>query len=74
MGWGLDAHWGALARDRGWRAGVVDATPVAHTASPAGAAYSQAAAREEAAAFLAGRPFVTRDEADRTLATHRRLR
>src|SRR5205807_7392749 len=22
MGWGLDAHWGALARERGWRLGV----------------------------------------------------
>ena len=29
MGWGLDLHWGALARERGWRLGVIDATPSA---------------------------------------------
>ena len=27
MGWGLDAHWGAVAAERGWPIGVVDATP-----------------------------------------------
>ena len=26
-GWGLDAHWSALATARGWPIGVVDATP-----------------------------------------------
>ncbi|MGI8633290.1 MAG: hypothetical protein ACR2NA_12210, partial [Solirubrobacterales bacterium] len=31
MGWGLDAHWAAVARERGWRVGVVDAVPVRHT-------------------------------------------
>ena len=30
MGWGLDAHWGGLAQERGWRLGVVDATPIRH--------------------------------------------
>ena len=30
MGWGLDSHWGGLALERGWRLGVVDATPVRH--------------------------------------------
>ena len=30
MGWGLDSHWAALARENGWRLGVVDATPIRH--------------------------------------------
>ena len=30
MGWGLDAHWGGLAQERGWHLGVVDATPIRH--------------------------------------------
>ena len=29
-GWGLDLHWAALAAERGWRLGVVDALPVRH--------------------------------------------
>ena len=73
MGWGLDAHWAAVARERGWRIGVVDATPIAHLAAPAASAYSRADAEREAEAFLAERPYVRRDEADRTLAVHRRL-
>lgn len=69
MGWGLDAHWSAVARERGWRIGVVDATPILH-AVPAANAYGHAEAVAEARAFLAGRPYVRRDEA-RTLRTHR---
>ncbi len=69
MGWGLDAHWSAVARDRGWRTGVVDATPVRH-AVPAAGAYGRDDAVAEARAFLAERPYVRRDEA-RTLRTHR---
>lgn len=65
MGWGLDAHWGALAARHGWRAGIVDATPILHTA-PAGACYDRAAAVAEARAFLASRPYVTRAQAGRT--------
>ena len=72
MGWGLDVHWAAVARDHGWRIGVIDATPVAHLGAPAASAYSRAEAQAEAERFLAGRPYVTRDEADRTLAVHRR--
>jgi GT2 family glycosyltransferase len=62
MGWGLDSHWGALAREHGWPAGIVDATPILHT-TPVGGGYDRAAAVDEAQAFLAGRPYVTRAEA-----------
>jgi GT2 family glycosyltransferase len=71
MGWGLDLHWAALARQRGWRMGVVDAVPIAHRASPAAEAYDRDRAVAEAREFLAGRPYVPRDEAERTLAVHR---
>jgi GT2 family glycosyltransferase len=69
MGWGLDAHWSAVARERGWRMGVVDATPI-HHAVPAAAAYGRDEAVAEARAFLDGRPYVRRDDV-RTLRTHR---
>ncbi|MBW3654261.1 MAG: hypothetical protein KY433_11925, partial [Actinobacteria bacterium] len=62
MGWGLDAHWGALAQEHGWRAGIVDATPILHT-TPAGGGYDRAAAVAEARAFLATRPYLTRAQA-----------
>lgn len=62
MGWGLDAHWGAVAREHGWRAGIVDATPILHT-TPVGGGYERAAAVAEARAFLATRPYVTRAQA-----------
>jgi GT2 family glycosyltransferase len=62
MGWGLDAHWSALAAERGWRVGIVDATPVLHT-TPVGGGYARDEAVAEAQAFLADRPYVTRDDA-----------
>jgi GT2 family glycosyltransferase len=71
MGWGLDVHWAALARERGWRLGIVDAVPVLHAVAPAATAYPRDAAIAEARAFLDGRPYLRRDEAQRTLAVHR---
>lgn len=62
MGWGLDVHWGAVAREHGWRVGVVDATPVLHLA-PVAEDYDREGAAGEARAFLAGRAYVTRGEA-----------
>jgi GT2 family glycosyltransferase len=72
MGWGLDAHWSALARERGWPIGVVDATPIEHSLRPAGDAYPREQAIAEGRAFLDGRPYVRRDEV-RTVATRRRV-
>jgi hypothetical protein len=71
MGWGLDVHWAALARERGWRLGVVDATPVRHAMRPIATGYGREAAIAEARGFLDGRPYVRREEAERTLAAHR---
>jgi GT2 family glycosyltransferase len=70
MGWGLDAHWAALAREHGWPIGVVDATPVGHAIAPVGAGYGRDEAVAEARAFLADRPYVRRDEV-RTVQVHR---
>jgi hypothetical protein len=71
MGWGLDAHWAALARENAWRCGVVDAVSIRHRAAPAAAGYAREDAVAEARAFLADRPYVNAREAERTIATHR---
>lgn len=68
--WGLDLHWGAVARDRGWRLGIVDLLPVRHELRRVAASYPRAEAVGEARAFLDGRPYLRRDEV-RTLAVHR---
>jgi hypothetical protein len=72
MGWGLDAHWAALAAEHGWRCGVVDAVAIHHRAAAAAEAYPREAAVAEARAFLANRPYLRASEAQRTLTTHRR--
>jgi GT2 family glycosyltransferase len=71
MGWGLDVHWAALAREQGWRCGVIDAVAIAHRVAPAAADYARGAAIAEARSFLAERPYLSAREADRTLTTHR---
>jgi hypothetical protein len=74
VGWGLDAHWSAVARERGWRLGVIDATPVRHGMRRIAASYDRDAAVAEARGFLADRPHVRAAEARRTLVTHRSWR
>jgi hypothetical protein len=73
FGWGLDLHWAALASERGWRLGVLDALPVRHEQGGVASAYTYDDAVAEARAFLADRPFVPTPEAGATLATHRSL-
>jgi hypothetical protein len=70
MGWGLDAHWGALAAQRGWKLGVIDAVPVRHT-RPVAESYPRDAAMAEADRFLADRPYVTREQAAQVLEQYR---
>ncbi|MGA9856613.1 MAG: hypothetical protein WBQ18_02055 [Solirubrobacteraceae bacterium] len=71
-GWGLDAYWAALARERGWPIGVVDATPITHHMRRIAAFYNRDEAIDEGRRFLAGKPYVRASEA-RTLVTHRTL-
>ena len=72
FGWGLDLHWAALAAERGWRLGVVDAVPVRHEARTVAAGYPRREAEEEAARFLSDRPYLPSARAGDTLAVHRR--
>lgn len=71
-GWGLDLHWAALAAEHGWRLGVLDALAVAHRARTVASGYSRERAVDEAREFLTGRSFLTSDEANTTVAVHRR--
>jgi hypothetical protein len=73
-GWGLDLHWAALAGQRGWRLGIVDALPVRHESGLVAAAYSRADAESEAARFLTDRPYLPSARANEVLAVHRRAR
>jgi hypothetical protein len=73
-GWGLDAHWSALAQTHGWRQGVVDATPIRHGLRRVAASYDSSAAVDEARRFLAERPYVPAAQTQRTLATYRSWR
>jgi GT2 family glycosyltransferase len=72
MGWGLDAHWGAVARERGWRCGVIDAVAIRHRAAAVAQSYSREAAVAEARELLAGRPYLSAAEARATLERHHR--
>jgi hypothetical protein len=71
-GWGLDLHWAAVAEERGWRRGIVDALAVRHDEGAVAATYSGDAAIEEAQRFLAGRPYVPSARLQETIAVHRR--
>lgn len=74
FGWGLDAHWSAVASQRGWHMGVIDAVAVDHGLRRIAASYDRADALAEARGFLADRPYTPAPEAQRTLAAHRRWR
>ena len=73
-GWGLDLHWAALAGQRGWRLGVVDALPVRHESGLVATTYSREDAESEAARFLADRPYLPSVRAGEVLAVHRSAR
>lgn len=71
-GWGLDLHWAAVAAERGWRLGVVDALPVRHELGVVAAGYAREDAVDEAARFLAERPYLRSERAGEVVAVHRR--
>ena len=74
VGWGLDLHWSALACERGWRSGVIDATPIRHGLRLIATSYARTDALDEARTFLATRPYTRAADAQRTLAAHRTLK
>jgi hypothetical protein len=70
MGWGLDAHWGALAVERGWRLGVVDATPIRHSSRVTASAYDREGALAELQEFLRDRSWIDRNTANSVIETY----
>ena len=72
FGWGLELHWAALAAERGWRLGIVDALPVRHELAPVASGYSHAEAVAEGRRFLADRPYLPAANAGDVLSVHRR--
>lgn len=70
-GWGLDAHWAAVAREHGWPLGIVDATPVRHGLRRIAASYDRDEAIAEGRRFLSGRPYLKASDSQRTFVTHR---
>jgi hypothetical protein len=71
FGWGLCAHWSALAQQRDWRIGVVDATAVRHGLRRIASSYPREDAIAEARGFLSERPYNPAPVLQRTRAAHR---
>jgi hypothetical protein len=72
MGWGLDLHWGGLAKQHGWRLGIVDAMPIRHELREVAATYDRSAAFDEMQRFLSdGRPHIDREAALKVLERYR---
>jgi hypothetical protein len=71
-GWGLDAHWSAVAAEHGWPIGIIDATPIRHGLRLIASSYDRSDAIAEAREFLAGRPYTPAREAQRTLHAYSR--
>ena len=71
-GWGLDAHWAAMAREHDWPLGIVDATPIRHGIRRIAASYDRDEAIAEGRRFLSGRPYLNAADSQRTLAIHRK--
>jgi hypothetical protein len=71
FGWGLELFWSALVRERGWREGVIDATPIRHGLRRVASAYTHDDALAEARAFLADHPYTTAADAQHLIAEHR---
>lgn len=72
QGWGLDLHWPHLAAERGWRMGIVDATPVRHDEGP-GRSYDADREAHRGNRWLESHPHVPLEQAVRVVARHRRI-
>jgi len=68
--WGIDVYWSKLARDNGWKMGIIDAEPVGHM-RPIAATYDFNAAIEEARRLLAR--FGVSDKREKIFALNKRL-
>ena len=61
---------GAIATQRNWTLGIIDAVPIRHT-RPVAASYPRDAAMAEADRFLDGKPYLTREQAAEVLEEYR---
>jgi hypothetical protein len=68
----LELTWSALASERGWREGVIDAVPIRHGLRRIASSYTHAEAIAEAQEFLRGRAYTPARDAQCVLAEHRR--
>src|ERR1700693_6041129 len=66
MGWGLDYHWGLLAREKGWGIGIIDGLPIQQL-RPMGGGYGANAALLNAKRFLDAHGGLTPTEALKTV-------
>ena len=71
MGWGQCLHWAALAKERGWGVGIVDALAIRHERRATASAYGESDALEAARAYLAEHDHISFAEADETLESVR---
>jgi hypothetical protein len=73
FGWGLDVHWAALAEERNWRLGILDALPVRHERGAVASSYDRTAAIEEGRRFLTTKQYLPSAAAHETLVMYRRV-
>jgi hypothetical protein len=74
FGWGLELHWSAVAAACGWREGVIDAVPIAHSLRRIASSYSHNDALVEARSFLADHAYLPAAEAREPIRGHRSWR
>jgi hypothetical protein len=68
MGWGIDISWSMLARELGWRIGIIDALPIRHL-RPVGKNYDCIAARNAANELLEKYDNIVREDILKTVKT-----
>ena len=73
MGWGQCLHWAALAKERGWKVGIVDSLAIRHERRPTASAYGEAEALDSAREYLAEHDHISFAEAGETLEAIRQL-
>jgi hypothetical protein len=63
MGWGYDFFWPCILAKEGFKMGIVDATPVAHSLRKPVSYYEHGASSRDMENFLASRPHLSPDDA-----------
>lgn len=69
MGWGFDFVWPLVAESAGLTVGIIDATPVDHSIRGQAVAYSTQTAGRAMQAYLAGKKYLSKQQAFTVLET-----